>query len=334
MTIGTPDSARIWRQTSMPSMPGSIRSSSTRSGWSSRKAASAWSPSATMATSKPSLRSTMPSISASAGSSSTTSTRLLHTQLLQYVVTAVHRAVPHRLMHRATGRLSCAAAAPRSLRGDTARVLLRRRTAQGVSRGAGGRRPRGSRWRPRGSMTAHGRAAASASPACTAAATRRAGGSPPGWARRASCRGGCGRLRTSATTPSRAREHLVAAGLEQGPVEDRVGQQVGLQVAGAAVHDHVCITAAGHRAALVGRRPARAASAAATGSKPRRSSESESSCVGPVALVEPPADDPRVEDVPLARGLDRDADPAPRLSTRPIDSSTRIASRATLRDTA
>ena len=46
MTIGTPDSARICRQTSMPSVPGSIRSSSTRSGLCSRNAASAWSPSA------------------------------------------------------------------------------------------------------------------------------------------------------------------------------------------------------------------------------------------------------------------------------------------------
>ena len=41
MTIGTPDSVRIARQTSMPFMPGSIRSSSTTSGRSSRTAGSA-----------------------------------------------------------------------------------------------------------------------------------------------------------------------------------------------------------------------------------------------------------------------------------------------------
>ena len=77
MTIGTPDSARIARHTSMPLMPGSIRSSRTMSGRLSRNAASARSPSATKDGRKPSLRSTMPSISASAGSSSTTSTRAL-----------------------------------------------------------------------------------------------------------------------------------------------------------------------------------------------------------------------------------------------------------------
>src|SRR5437764_4463977 len=75
MTIGVPLSARICRQTSMPSVPGSIRSRSTRSGLVARKAARARSPSATNDGSNPSVRRTMPSISASAGSSSTTSTR-------------------------------------------------------------------------------------------------------------------------------------------------------------------------------------------------------------------------------------------------------------------
>ena len=75
ITIGTPDSARIARHTSMPFMPGSIRSSSTTSGRSSRTAGSARVPSATTAVSNPSPRSTMVSISASAGSSSTTRTR-------------------------------------------------------------------------------------------------------------------------------------------------------------------------------------------------------------------------------------------------------------------
>src|SRR5215211_4739781 len=75
ITIGTPDSARIALHTSMPFIPGSIRSSSTRSGFSSRSAGNALVPSFTTAVSKPSPRSTIVSISASAGSSSTTSTR-------------------------------------------------------------------------------------------------------------------------------------------------------------------------------------------------------------------------------------------------------------------
>src|SRR5438270_1846715 len=79
MTIGVPLSARICRHTSMPSVPGSIRSSNTRSGLVARNADSARSPSATNDGSKPSVRRTMPSISASAGSSSTTSTRPLDT---------------------------------------------------------------------------------------------------------------------------------------------------------------------------------------------------------------------------------------------------------------
>src|SRR4051795_6636260 len=79
MTIGVPLSALICRQTSMPSVPGSIRSSRTRSGLVARNADSARSPSATNEGSKPSVRRTMPSISASAGSSSTTSTRPLDT---------------------------------------------------------------------------------------------------------------------------------------------------------------------------------------------------------------------------------------------------------------
>src|SRR5215210_2551726 len=77
MTIGVPDSARISLQTSMPSFPGSIRSRSTTSGRNSRYTASAWSPVAHTRDSNPSLRSTIVSISASAGSSSTTRTRPL-----------------------------------------------------------------------------------------------------------------------------------------------------------------------------------------------------------------------------------------------------------------
>ena len=77
MMIGMPDSARISLQTSKPDNPGSIRSSSTRSGCTSRNASSALEPSRTTAVSKPSPRSTMVSISARAGSSSTTNTRAL-----------------------------------------------------------------------------------------------------------------------------------------------------------------------------------------------------------------------------------------------------------------
>jgi hypothetical protein len=75
ITIGTPDSALIAFATSIPFMPGSIRSSSTRSGLSSRRAGIALVPSPTTAVSNPSPRSTIVSISASAGSSSTTRMR-------------------------------------------------------------------------------------------------------------------------------------------------------------------------------------------------------------------------------------------------------------------
>ena len=50
MMIGTPDSARMIRQTSMPDSSGSIRSSRTRSGRSARKRASASRPSAAVTT--------------------------------------------------------------------------------------------------------------------------------------------------------------------------------------------------------------------------------------------------------------------------------------------
>lgn len=72
MTIGTPESERSTRHTSMPFIPGSMRSNKTRSGRSSRTAVSAWVPSLTTAVSKPSPRNTMVSISANDASSSTT----------------------------------------------------------------------------------------------------------------------------------------------------------------------------------------------------------------------------------------------------------------------
>ena len=75
MMIGTPDSARTRVQISMPSMPGSMRSSRMRSGRSVRQTSTAFAPSAQKTVSKPSVRSTMPIISARAVSSSTTRMR-------------------------------------------------------------------------------------------------------------------------------------------------------------------------------------------------------------------------------------------------------------------
>src|ERR1700712_513270 len=75
ITIGTPLSRRSSRQTSSPSRPGSIRSSRTRSGREVRKVDMAARPFASKTGSKPSVRSTMPSISESDASSSTTNTR-------------------------------------------------------------------------------------------------------------------------------------------------------------------------------------------------------------------------------------------------------------------
>ena len=73
--IGTPDSARMSLQMSMPLRPGSIRSSSTTSGCVSLKMSRARSPWSQNSVSKPSARRTMPIISATAGSSSTTKIR-------------------------------------------------------------------------------------------------------------------------------------------------------------------------------------------------------------------------------------------------------------------
>jgi hypothetical protein len=53
ITTGTSDSARMALQTSMPLMPGNIRSNNTRSGFSSRSAGITLVPSPTTAVSKP-----------------------------------------------------------------------------------------------------------------------------------------------------------------------------------------------------------------------------------------------------------------------------------------
>src|SRR5699024_5014522 len=72
MTIGTRDSTRISLHTSIPLLPGSMRSRRTRSGWTDRNVSMALTPSPTTSVSNPSPRRTMVSIAASAASSSTT----------------------------------------------------------------------------------------------------------------------------------------------------------------------------------------------------------------------------------------------------------------------
>ena len=104
------------------------------------------------------------------------------------------------------------------------------------------------------------RSARAASPGRTARATSSCSAIASGLGAAASGRGGCGR-----PAPRRRRPPAPGASrcrwLEQGAVEDRVGQQVGLEVARAAVHDHVGDgggqdrgTAAGWRARRPGRR--------------------------------------------------------------------------------
>jgi hypothetical protein len=75
MMIGMPDSARTRVQISIPSIPGSMRSSRMRSGLSERQVSTACAPSAQKTVSNPSVRRTMPIISARAVSSSTTRMR-------------------------------------------------------------------------------------------------------------------------------------------------------------------------------------------------------------------------------------------------------------------
>lgn len=74
MMIGTWPSARIRRQVSNPSMPGSIRSSTTRSGARSRSCATPSSPVAAVCTVCPCLRSASSMPSRTDASSSTTNT--------------------------------------------------------------------------------------------------------------------------------------------------------------------------------------------------------------------------------------------------------------------
>ena len=77
MMIGTAEVERICRHTSVPGIPGSIRSSSTMSAPRSRNAVSAPGPSSAISTSYPSRRSRYASGSARSGSSSTRRMRVM-----------------------------------------------------------------------------------------------------------------------------------------------------------------------------------------------------------------------------------------------------------------
>ncbi len=103
-------------------------------------------------------------------------------------------------------------------------------------------------------------------------------------------------------------KHLVAAGFQQRAVKDLVRQQVGLEVAGPTVNHHVRHRRR-HDPALVrigpagGQRRGGGLEAA-----PQLGERHQKRCA--VVGFEPPADHPRIEDVPLVGRLDRDADPA------------------------
>jgi hypothetical protein len=107
MMIGTPLSARIAAHTSSPSMPGSIRSSSTRSGAELRNASTAALPSLQKWGSNSADRSTMPIISASAGSSSTTRMRGVMVSVFGWAAREAAR--PPRLVQEAPRRLAWSA---------------------------------------------------------------------------------------------------------------------------------------------------------------------------------------------------------------------------------
>src|SRR6266508_554452 len=129
ITIGTPDSMRSSRQISRPSLPGSIRSSSTRSGLAWWNAAIALSPERTNTGSKPSCLRTMPSISPRDGSSSTTRTlprkRLAssHRQPAKDAMTLGRRGVPRYPQSR-----------DRSLTGSGAPTKMRAKTGMTAGR--------------------------------------------------------------------------------------------------------------------------------------------------------------------------------------------------------
>ena len=149
ITIGTVDSARSRRQTSNPSSPGSIRSSSTRSGDSRWKAGTASVPLWQKSGSMPSLRSTMPSISARSMSSSTTSTRAFTPHMVAPVGTGLPTAVHMGRSGHVVTDPSARSARPRQL--DPAVGVVPR----AAPRVAGPGRP--SRRRARGSHPRRGR---------------------------------------------------------------------------------------------------------------------------------------------------------------------------------
>ncbi len=105
-------------------------------------------------------------------------------------------------------------------------------------------------------------------------------------------------------------EHLVAAGLQQRLVEDLVRQQVRLEVAGAAVHHHVRHRGR-HDPALVRVGPPRGQRRGGRFESPPQLRERHQ-LGGAVAGLEPPANQPGVEDIPLLGRLDGDAHPAAR----------------------
>ena len=86
MMIGTLDFARMVRQTSVPLIPGNIRSNKIRSAPLRSNSTSASGPVAASATSKPSLLSMNSSASRNDSSSSTTNTRVIqHSPCLGYL---------------------------------------------------------------------------------------------------------------------------------------------------------------------------------------------------------------------------------------------------------
>src|SRR6266536_2342979 len=129
ITIGTPDSMRSSRQISSPSLPGSIRSSSTRSGFAWWNAAIAWSPERTNTGSKPSCLRTMPSISPRDGSSSTTRT------LPRKPLASSHRQPAKDAMTLGrTGVPRCPQSRDRSLTGSDAPTKMRAKTGMTAGR--------------------------------------------------------------------------------------------------------------------------------------------------------------------------------------------------------
>ena len=115
-------------------------------------------------------------------------------------------------------------------------------------------------------------------------------------------------------------EHLVAAGLEHGLVEDLVGQQIRLEVARPSVHHHVRYGGR-HDPALMGIGPARGQCRGGRFESAPQLRQREQ-LGGPVARVEPPPNQPGSKTFHLSAGW-MVMPTRRRDSTMPIDSSTR-----------